>query len=128
VQLATDQQETTRRLEALYQQAQLSPPTLKEVEAALKLPLNQIQPLLRVLVNKGSLVKVKEDLYFHSKAIAQLKADLVAFLKENGEITTSQFKYLTQTSRKFTIPLSEYFDVNRVTVRVGESRRLREGV
>jgi selenocysteine-specific elongation factor len=98
------------------------------VEAALKLPLNQIHPLLRVLVNQGSLVKVKEDLYFHSKAIAQLKADLVAFLKENGEITTPQFKNLTQTSRKFTIPLSEYFDVNRVTVRVGESRRLREGV
>jgi selenocysteine-specific elongation factor len=128
VQLATDQQETTRRLEALYQQGRLSPPTLKEVEAALKLPLNQIHPLLRVLVNQGSLVKVKEDLYFHSKAIAQLKADLVAFLKENGEITTPQFKNLTQTSRKFTIPLSEYFDVNRVTVRVGESRRLREGV
>jgi len=128
VQLAGDQQETSRRLEVLYRQGQLSPPTLKEVEAALKLPLNQIQPLLRVLINQGSLVKVKEDLYFHAEALAQLKAALVDFLKKNKEISVIQFKDLTQTSRKFTIPLLEYFDTNRVTVRVGEARRLREGV
>lgn len=128
VQLAGDQQETTRRLEVLYRQGQLSPPTLKEVEAALKLPLNQIQPLLRVLVNQGNLAKVKEDLYFHAEALAGLKAALVDFLKKNKEISVMQFKELTQTSRKFTIPLLEYFDTNRVTVRVGEARRLREGV
>jgi selenocysteine-specific elongation factor len=127
VQLATDQEDVIRKLEALYQQGQLTPPTLKEVEAALKLPLAQIQPLLAVLVNRGSLVKVKEDLYFHTEAIAHLKAKLVEFLKKNREISVPQFKDLTQTSRKFTIPLLEYFDSHRVTVRVGEARRLREG-
>jgi len=127
VQLAVDQEEVTGRLEALYRQGQLTPPTLKEVEAALKLPLAKIQPLLAVLVNRGSLVKVKEDLYFHTEALAQLKAKLVDFLKQNREISVPQFKDLTQTSRKFTIPLLEYFDTNRVTVRVGEARRLREG-
>jgi len=127
VQLAVDQEEVTRRLEALYRQGQLTPPTLKEVEASLKLPLTKIQPLLAVLVNQGNLVKVKEDLYFHTEAIAQLKAKLVDFLKKNGEISIPQFKDLTQTSRKFTIPLLEYFDGHRVTVRVGEARRLRAG-
>jgi selenocysteine-specific elongation factor len=128
VQLATDQEDVIRRLEALYQRGRLTPPTLKEVEAALKLPLAKIQPLLAVLVNQGKLVKVKEDLYFHTEALAALKAELVTFLKQNGEISVVQFKDLTQTSRKFTIPLLEYFDTNRVTVRVGEARRLREGV
>jgi len=127
VQLAVDQEDVTRRLEALYQRGQLTPPTLKEVEAALELPLAKIQPLLAVLVNQGKLVKVKEDLYFHTEALANLKAKLVDFLKKNGEISVVQFKDMTQTSRKFTIPLMEYFDTNRVTVRVGEARRLREG-
>jgi selenocysteine-specific elongation factor len=127
VQLAVDQEDVTRRLETLYQRGQLTPPTLKEVEAALELPKAKIQPLLSVLVNQGKLVKVKEDLYFHAEALANLKAKLVDFLKENGEISVVQFKDMTQTSRKFTIPLMEYFDTNRVTVRVGEARRLREG-
>ena len=52
---------------------------MKEVEAALSLPLTQIQPLLRVLVNQGSLAKVKEDLYFHSEALAPLKVKLRGF-------------------------------------------------
>jgi selenocysteine-specific elongation factor len=127
VQLAGEQEEILRRLEALYQQGRLTPPTLKEVEAALKTPLPKIQQLLPVLVNQARLVKVKEDLYFHQEALARLKAELVEYLKQHREISVVQFKDLTQTSRKFSIPLLEYFDTNRVTVRVGENRRLREG-
>jgi selenocysteine-specific elongation factor len=127
VTLAGDQEDLSRQLAALYRRGQLSPPTLKEVAAALNTPLPQVQQLLRVLTNQGRLVKVKEDLYFHQEAMAQIKAALTSFLKEHKEITVIQFKDLTQTSRKFTIPLLEYFDSNRVTVRVGETRRLREG-
>ncbi len=127
VQLAGEQEDLLRRLEELYHRGRLTPPTLKETEAALKTPLGKIQQLLPVLVNQGRLVKVKEDLYFHQDAMAQLKADLVAFLKQHREISVVQFKDLTQTSRKFTIPLLEFFDTTRVTVRVGEARRLREG-
>jgi selenocysteine-specific elongation factor len=128
VTLAGDQEDLSRQLEALYRGGGLSPPTLKEVAAALEAALPQVQQLLHVLTNQGRLIKVKEDLYFHQEAVTQLKAALVDFLKKHKEITVIQFKDLTQTSRKFTIPLLEYFDGTRVTVRVGETRRLREGV
>jgi selenocysteine-specific elongation factor len=128
VTLAVDQEEHVSRLAALYQRGQLSPPTLKEAAAALEVTPDKVKQLLTVLVNQGRLVKVKEDLYFHREAIDQIKAQLVDFLKKNKEITVIQFKDLTQTSRKFTIPLLEYFDTARTTVRVGETRRLREGV
>jgi selenocysteine-specific elongation factor len=127
VTLAGDQEDLSRQLEALYRGGGLSPPTLKEVAAALNAALPQVQQLLHVLTNQGRLIKVKEDLYFHQEAVTQLKAALVDFLKKHKEITVIQFKDLTQTSRKFTIPLLEYFDGTRVTVRVGETRRLREG-
>ena len=126
--LAVDQEETSNRLAALYHKGELSPPTLKEAGAALDLPPDKLKQLLTVLVNQGRLVKVKEDLYFHQEAIDQIKTALVDFLKQNKEISVIQFKDLTQTSRKFTIPLLEYFDSTRTTVRVGEARRLREGV
>jgi selenocysteine-specific elongation factor len=126
--LAVDQEETSNRLAALYHKGELSPPTLKEAGAALDLPPDKLKQLLTVLVNQGRLVKVKEDLYFHQEAINQIKSALVDFLKQNKEISVIQFKDLTQTSRKFTIPLLEYFDSTRTTVRVGEARRLREGV
>ncbi|PIQ46517.1 MAG: hypothetical protein COW04_01750, partial [Deltaproteobacteria bacterium CG12_big_fil_rev_8_21_14_0_65_43_10] len=51
---------------------------------------------------------------------------LVAFLRENKEVTISQFKDITKSSRKYSTPLIEYFDKIRVTIRVGDKRILRE--
>ena len=125
--LAADQEDLHRRLAKLYQEGRLSPPTLKDAAETLKVPIPKIQQLLPVLVNQGRLVKVKEDLYFHTDTIAALKEALKDLFKKSPEITVLQFKDLTQTSRKYTIPLLEYLDATRFTVRVGEARRLREG-
>jgi selenocysteine-specific elongation factor len=127
VTLAQDQEDVSRRLEELYRRGHFSPPTFKEATEASKIAPDKVKQLLQVLVNQGRLIKVKEDLYFHQAAIEALKAALTDFLKQNREITVNQFKDLTQTSRKFSIPLLEYFDSTRTTVRVGETRRLREG-
>src|SRR5262249_3230569 len=50
---------------------------------------------------------------------------LIAHLSEHREISTQQFKELVGGSRKFVIPLSEHFDREKVTLRVGDKRLLR---
>ena len=77
-------------------------------------------------VKEGVLIKVKEDLFFHKRILEDLESQLMAFLKEKGEISTPQFKDMTGASRKYTIPLIEYFDKSQVTVRVGDTRILRK--
>ncbi|MGZ3478202.1 MAG: SelB domain-containing protein, partial [Polyangiales bacterium] len=52
---------------------------------------------------------------------------LVAYLKEHGSITTGAFKDLVGSSRKYVVPLAEWFDGQKVTLRVGEVRKLRGG-
>jgi selenocysteine-specific elongation factor len=59
--------------------------------------------------------------------VDDLRERLVGYLKEHKEITTQSFKELVGQSRKFVIPLSEYFDREKVTLRVGEKRVLRKG-
>jgi len=56
-----------------------------------------------------------------------IKKKLVEFLNVHGEITTPQFKDMTGASRKFVIPIIEYFDARNVTIRVGDIRKLRNG-
>ena len=80
-----------------------------------------------LLIEEGLIVKTKEDLYFYVEAIAALKKRLVDFLKSNGEMTTPQFKEMTGVSRKFLIPLLEFFDAQNVTIRIGDIRKLRSG-
>ncbi len=80
-----------------------------------------------LLVEEGLILKIKEDLYFYTEAVNDIKSRLVDYLKLNKEITTPQFKDMALVSRKFLIPLIEYFDSTKVTLRVGDSRKLRSG-
>jgi selenocysteine-specific elongation factor len=123
--LGEEQEELAKKLESLYQKGGLSPPTLKEAGTVLRAEGNRLQEIIKLLTSQGRLIKVKEDLLFHHSVMETLKNKLVDYLKQHKEISVPQFKDLTQTSRKFAIPLMEYFDASKVTVRVGESRRLR---
>ncbi|WP_028321665.1 selenocysteine-specific translation elongation factor [Desulfatiglans anilini] len=124
VALAEDQEKVRRDLEELYLKGGLQPPYFKEVKE--QFPGKTAEEVLNVMVQEGLLVKVKEDLFFHRKVMEDLEARLIEFLREHGEITTPQFKDMTDASRKYTIPLIEYFDRTQVTVRVGDSRVLRK--
>jgi selenocysteine-specific elongation factor len=86
-----------------------------------------VKDVLMLLVDQGKIVKVKEELYFYGEAVSDLKKRLIEFFKKNEEITTPQFKEMTGVSRKYLIPLIEYFDSKNVTIRVGDSRKLRNG-
>lgn len=123
VQLKEDQQAVQDALEKVYLTSGLQPPYFKElIEQFSK---GQPRQVLELMVKEGKLVKVKEDLYFHKQPVEALKQKLIQWLKEKGEITTPEFKDLTQTSRKYTIPLLEYFDALQVTMRVDDRRLLR---
>ena len=84
-----------------------------------------VKDVLSLLVQEGKLVKVKEDLYFPAGIIDQLKQRLIDYLKKNEKISTPEFKEMTNVSRKYTIPLIEYFDSLKVTIRIGDERKLR---
>jgi selenocysteine-specific elongation factor len=109
-----------------YLSAGLEPPYFKELAKSLDTDAKRSREVLMHLVNEGIIVKVKEDLFFHSEAVKALKNKLVKFLETQAEITTPQFKEMTGVSRKYVIPLAEYFDSTNVTLRVGDVRKLRK--
>jgi selenocysteine-specific elongation factor len=124
--LEADQSVLRKKFGRVYAEAGLQPPTLKELINKLGVDAKDAKNMLMLLVNEGALIKVKEDLFFDAKAIIQLKEQLIDYLKSNGEINTPQFKDITGVSRKYTIPLLEYFDAENLTIRIGDIRRLRK--
>jgi selenocysteine-specific elongation factor len=85
------------------------------------------QQLLKLLAAKGRAVKVSEELWFGAAPVRALREKLTAFLYQHGSIDAQGFKELTGQSRKFAIPLAEWFDKERVTLRIGDKRVLRKG-
>ena len=127
VSLGEDQADVRQKIFKVYQEGGLQPPYFRDVVKKLDADPKRTKDVLMLLMEEGQIVKTKEDLYFHAKAVEELKSRLVDFLKTHGEITTPQFKEMTGASRKYVIPLIEYFDSKNVTLRVGDSRKLRKG-
>lgn len=71
-------------------------------------------------------MKVKDGLYFHGPVIQELKARMQAWFGSHDDLDPAGFKELSGgLSRKYVIPLLEYFDRERVTIRVGDKRQFR---
>jgi selenocysteine-specific elongation factor len=126
VTLEADQSDIREKILHLYKKDGLQPPTFKDLTAALNVDPKTVKNVLMMLVAGGEMVKVNNDLFYHADMMAQLKQQLIDYLKQNNEISTPQFKEMTGTTRKYTIPLIEYFDAANITIRVGDIRRLRK--
>ncbi|MDB4954235.1 MAG: selenocysteine-specific translation elongation factor [Myxococcales bacterium] len=97
----------------------------KELPAALGLTESQTKTALDRLIAAKLVVRIKPDLMMHATTVANVRTRLLAFLDQHGTIDAQQWKDLTGASRKFTIPLAEYFDAEKLTLRVGDVRRKR---
>ncbi|MBM3303204.1 MAG: SelB C-terminal domain-containing protein, partial [Deltaproteobacteria bacterium] len=125
VQLKEDERGLTDKLLRLIVNGGNAPPVLKDIVATTGSDVKQIRNLLDILEKEGKIVRVKEDIYFSAGFIAETKNKMIEFFKREGGITPSRFSEITGSSRKYNIPLLEYFDRERFTIRVGDQRVLR---
>ncbi|MBA3766663.1 MAG: selenocysteine-specific translation elongation factor [Acidobacteria bacterium] len=115
------------QLEQLYRTADLEPPTFDEAlasSAGVK-GREHGRKILQLLIEGGLLVQVHGDLFFHRAALDLLKERLAEYGSRHEPerlIDVASFKEIARISRKYAIPLLEYFDRERVTRRTGDKR------
>jgi selenocysteine-specific elongation factor len=118
------------RLESLYGDARLEPPALEEALVRVATSgerREHVRKIFQLLLDAGALIRVREDLFFHRTAIDELIGGLREYAARHEPerlIDVAAFKELTGVSRKYAIPLLEYFDRERVTRRAGDRRMI----
>ncbi|MHC4230677.1 MAG: selenocysteine-specific translation elongation factor, partial [Planctomycetota bacterium] len=122
-----DEQELLRSVESLFKIRPFNPPKIEEVAESTKTGAEEIQKTLRILIEQELLVQVEIDLLFHNEAVERAHEILTSYIKKEGGLESVKFKYLLNTTRKFAIPLLDYFDRIGVTRRAGYTRHLRTG-
>jgi len=120
-------QERLDRIEALFRERPFNPPGEDEVAQAAGLGAAEVGRLLKILTEHERLVPVPPGLLFHRDAVAAARERLLGHLRKEGRLESVDFKYLLETTRKFAIPLLDYFDRTGLTRRVGYTRYLRAG-
>ena len=125
VQLSPAQQRVVDQVETDFLRTGAAPPSPEEALSRAGVTGDEEHELFQLLVEGKRLVRIKESLFFHTQALDTIQEKLIALLRERKDIGPADIKDLLGISRKYAIPLLEYFDGRRVTMRVGERRVLR---
>ena len=117
--LSTAGREDADRLVQSVRIAEPSPPSVRELVAA-----GFSAELIRAVCAEGRLVRVSPDIVITPDLASRAEALVRANAQPPG-VTVSAFKEALGTSRKYALPILEYFDAKGLTRRHGDFRLLR---
>lgn len=100
------------------------PPLVAELATAMNQTVKEIDLLARIAVEEESLVRVGDGLFYSPVSLADMESRLTARLRSGTPAAVSEIRDLLGLSRKYAIPLCEFFDATKVTVRQGDCRIL----
>jgi len=83
-----------------------------------------IETIVSSLIEMGVLIKLEEGFIIHQNALEKAKIILKNDLSEKKEITVSEYRQILNSSRKYTLPILQYFDTIKFTKRIGDKRVL----
>ena len=126
--LDAEQKKIVEDIAGAFKSGDLKPPELNEIL--------QGDPhrkrLYQFLTEIGELVPIHSKglnrvLVFHRQCIDEMVRNLERAYPHSTAFTVAEMRKLVDTSRKFAIPLLEYLDSMRVTIRIGDKRKLNPG-
>jgi selenocysteine-specific elongation factor len=108
----------------LLQKNEFQPPSKEELSQSLKLDQKHLSDILKLMVKEGSLVRISDSMYLTSSAYNKMIEGLRNFYNKKAEMTVAEFRDILGTTRKYALPILEYLDSTKITLRVGDVRKL----
>jgi selenocysteine-specific elongation factor len=99
-----------------------TPPTLKELAEQHKYPLQDLDLLIQVAVDRGRLIRLSPQMAIDREALNLLRQKLATHFQTHQTGTVGEIREQWQMTRKHTVPILEFFDKLQITSRAGDSR------
>lgn len=112
------------KVEETYHARSWQVPDWSAVKQELALDNKTATQIIQYLIRQGKLVSLGGELYLTVELLNECKEKIEHWISEHGQITAAQARDLLGTTRKIVIPVLEYLDRQKFTVRNGDARRL----
>ncbi|MDR0827978.1 MAG: selenocysteine-specific translation elongation factor, partial [Desulfovibrio sp.] len=110
----------------IYQRAGLTPPTVNEVLEKLGANKKEAAAIFAALRASGQLVCVSEDIWYAPEHLKTIQTAVEHWFTTHDALDIPEIKAVTGLSRKYMVPLLEFFDAQKLTMRLGNTRILRK--
>jgi selenocysteine-specific elongation factor len=112
------------RILGLLEKGGFQPPSVEELSQSLKIDGKHLSDILKLMTKESTLVRISESMYITSSIYNDMIANLKTFFAKKPEMTVAEFRDILNTTRKYALPFLEYLDTHKVTLRVGDIRKL----
>ncbi|MEA1961554.1 MAG: selenocysteine-specific translation elongation factor [Bacillota bacterium] len=117
------QKNTLEKIMAIMKDRLFMPPSIEEIQNQLGTIKNdEFNEIILYLTERGDLVKINETMYFSNDAIEKGKEIMEEYFQKEKDLPLATARDLFNTTRKYALPLIEYYDKIRFTRRVGDLR------
>jgi selenocysteine-specific elongation factor len=120
----TPEQQLAAKVLQLFKDSGFTSPREDELPDLLQVTPAQITPVLRMLMTEGSLIRISPKVILSRLHFIDAQGKVVTYILEHGTLDSGDFKSVIQASRKYAISILEYLDRLRITLRVGDERKL----
>ena len=124
IRFSGDQGRIREEILDLLRAARAAPPDLNEIGVHLAQDAAEVHAVAAAMQAMGEIVRLDENLVFLPRTLEEIEQGLDGYLQRNREMSVSAFRDLVGTTRKYAVPLLNYFDNKGVTVRKGDVRVL----
>jgi selenocysteine-specific elongation factor len=111
------------RIISILNKEGFQPPMKNELAEKLSIKEKEIDDLLKLLMQGGSIVRINDSLYITAEQYNKMIALLKDFYSKKNEMTVAEFRDILGTTRKFALPFLEYLDSSKITLRIGDVRK-----
>jgi len=112
----------SRNVSAAFECAGFAGPSPGELALRLKVPVDHVEKAIRSLVERGELIKLDDRTWIHERALAAAKEKALELFRRQPKFSTMEYRDALGVSRKYAVPLLDYLDRTRFTVRSGHDR------
>lgn len=120
VRFTTQQQGMVDLLFDRFKSDEFSPPSVKDCQAQVG------EQVYNALLEMGLLIQVSPDVVFSQTGYENIVKGVKSLIELHGSVTAAQVRDHFNTSRKYVLALLEHLDQIGLTIREGDTRRLRK--
>jgi selenocysteine-specific elongation factor len=121
--LSREQAEIAEAVLSLYESSAFASPRPDELPDKLNRAADRIEPVFQLLLQSGRLVRLSDKVVLSATNLEISRRKLLECLAARGETDAATFKDALGATRKYAIPILEYWDKQGLTRRVGDVRR-----
>jgi selenocysteine-specific elongation factor len=114
---------TKEKLVKIINETMFQTPSIESLSNQLNLDINNIKKLLHIEKSNNNIIIINGEIIVSINNYNSLLENLRIYFKSNDLLDIKEFKKMTNTTRKYAVPLLEYLDKQKITFRIGNERK-----